>query len=154
MLLRVLQQPEHKWQWLKPSKGGILGTERLVAADALEEAGRHSEAKLLRKPINIAVHNGQIEPAVKAWREAFFATDAEADDLHEYIQQHGPGATANYIINNYDYGEGDMRPEPAHGTGDRTYRHGDYILSWHPSGMYVGLQQEQLIPKSQAKSKL
>lgn len=133
-LQRGVKQPE----WMQ----------RQVLADALQDHGRDKEAEAMRNVDNPVVkHNGVWKPGTVKWRDVAFLDHADGGEHLQSLQELGPANTMQQIKQDYDYGDGMLRDEPAHNMHDNLHQQGNHFLSWRPSHGYVNLQERHVVPK-------
>ncbi len=93
-----------------------------------------------------------------SFRNLIFQQGEEATPALDMIEEQGPAATIEYLA--YLASEGDpsgqeVSQEPAAGQADRTFAADGYILTWHPGGLYIGLERQepagQALPEAQAE---
>ncbi|OQA82032.1 MAG: hypothetical protein BWY31_03441 [Lentisphaerae bacterium ADurb.Bin242] len=77
---------------------------------------------------------------MKEYMSIVFIQNEEAEEPLNILEAQGKGAALQYL-RQWDYGEddGETYPENPAGSGDSTYREGNYIMSYNSSMGYIGL---------------
>lgn len=98
---------------------------------------------MIYDPGHLHVETHKPDPAPFYYERIFFAQGEEADELLEYIDEHGEEKALDYACETYDMGDGgDIMEGPSHGSSDWTFTKGRHTLSYNNGIGYVGLERK------------
>jgi hypothetical protein len=79
------------------------------------------------------------------FKDLIFEQGEEAHEALDILDRDGPQAALEhlaYLASEGDTRDHEVRDQSAAGEGDRQYAADGYLLTWHPRGQYIGLEQD------------
>lgn len=74
------------------------------------------------------------------YEDIIFMQGEEANEALEILESKGEIAVIEFL-SNWDYGDGPINEESQAGISDRTFKDGDYLLTWNFRWGYIGLER-------------